>query len=85
MEITNGFNLYSSSYTSPSKSFVVPMTKIFAKKGVFGEKGHTVITGSDHGKIYVFTVSKPESVQMLEHGSESVMIQAVEVSLYLLE
>lgn len=64
--MTNGFDLYSSSCTSPSKSFVVPTTKIFAKKGVFGEKGHTVVTGSDHGKVYAFAVSKPESVQMLE-------------------
>jgi hypothetical protein len=83
--MTNGFDLYTSSRTSPSKSFVVPTTKIFAKKGVFGEKGRTVVTGSDHGKVYVFAVSKPESVQTLEHGRESVIIQAVEVGLYLLK
>lgn len=77
--MTNGFDLYNPSRTAPSKSFVVPTTKMFAKKGVFGEKGHTVVTGSDHGKVYVFGVSNTESMQRLEHGSESVMIQAVEV------
>jgi len=78
--MTNGFDLYSSSRTSPSRSFPVPTTKIFAKKGVFGEKGHAVVTGSDHGKVYLFAVSKTEPMQMLEHVSESTMIQAVEVT-----
>ena len=77
--MTNGFDLYSLSRTAPSQSFVVPTTKIFAKKGVFGEKGHIVVTGSDHGKVYVFAVSKTESMQTLEHGSKSTMIQTVEV------
>jgi hypothetical protein len=78
--MTNGFDLYSSSRTTPSRSFVVPTTKIFAKKGVFGEKGHAVVTGSDHGKVYVFATSKTEVVQRLEHGTERIMIQVVEVS-----
>jgi hypothetical protein len=77
--MTNGFDLYNSSRTAPSRSFVVPTTKIFAKKGVFGEKGNTVVTGSDHGKVYVFAVNKSEAMQKLEHGTERVMIQAVEV------
>jgi hypothetical protein len=77
--MTNGFDLYSSSRTVPSKSFVVPTTKIFAKKGGFGEKGNTVVTGSDHGTVYVFAVSQTESVQKLKHEGKNVMIQAVEV------
>jgi hypothetical protein len=78
--MTNGFDLYSISRTAPSKSFEVPTTKTFAKKGVFGEKGHSVVTGSDHGKVYVFSVNKTELVQRLEHGSQGVMIQTVEVT-----
>ena len=77
--MTNGFDLYSSSRTTPSRSYVVPTTKIFAKKGVFGENGHTVVTGSDHGKVYVFAGSKTEYMQRLEHENERVMVQAVEV------
>ena len=77
--MTNRFDLYSTSRTAPSRSFVVPTTKIFAKKGVFGEKGNSIVTGSDHGKVYVFAVNKKESMQKLEHGSEKLMIQAVEV------
>lgn len=83
--MTNGFDLYNLSRTAPSRTYVVPTTKIFAKKGVFGEKGHTIVTGSDHGKVYVFAVNKTESMQMLEHGTERMMIQAVEVKFYLLE
>jgi hypothetical protein len=78
--MTDGFDLYNLSRTVPSKSFVVPTTKQFTKKGVFGEKGNTVVTGSDHGKVYVFAVNKKESIQRLEHRRESVMIQAVEVN-----
>ena len=78
--MTNGFDLYSLSRTSPSKSFVVPTTKKLVKNGVFREKEHTVITGSDHGKVYVFAVNKTEPVQRLEHGRKNVMIQAVEVT-----
>ena len=77
--MTNGFDLYGTSCTAPSRSFVVPTTKIFAKKGVFGDKGNSIVTGSDHGKVYVFAVNKKESMQKLEHGSEKLMIQAVEV------
>jgi hypothetical protein len=61
--MTNGFDLYSTSRTTPLRTFEVPMTKIFAKKGVFGEKGNTIVTGSDHGKVYVFAVNKKESIQ----------------------
>jgi hypothetical protein len=76
--MTNGFDLYSTSRTTPLRTFEVPTTKIFAKKGVFGEKGNTIVTGSDHGKVYVFAVNKKESIQNLEHGTEKIMIQAVE-------
>lgn len=77
--MTNGFDLYNLSRTAPSRSFVVPTTKKFAKKGVFGERGNAVVTGSDHGKVYVFMVNKKEPIQRLEHGRENVMIQVVEV------
>ena len=77
--MTNGFDLYSLSCTSPLRSFVVPMTKAFTKNGVFGEKGQTVITGSNHGKVYVFAVNKAKPIQTLAHGRKGVMIQAVEV------
>jgi hypothetical protein len=85
--MTNGFDLYNSSRTAPSKSFEVPTSKQSVKKGVFGEKGSTVVTGSDHGKAYVFAVNKSEPIQRLEHGRKHDMIQAVEVrhNLYLLE
>ena len=76
--MTNGFDLYNSSRTTPLKSFEVPTTKIYAKKGVFGEKGHIIVTGSDHGMVYVFAV-KTDSMQKLEHGSKGIMIQSVEV------
>ncbi|KAF8802348.1 hypothetical protein BYT27DRAFT_7261129 [Phlegmacium glaucopus] len=78
--MTNGFDLYSLSRTAPSKSFVVPTTKRFTKKGVFGKNRHIVVTGSDHGKVYVFMVNKTEPMQKLDHESEGVMIQSVETT-----
>ena len=77
--MTNGFDLYNSSRTAPARSFEVPTTKIYTKNGVFGEKGHTIVTGSDHGIVYVFAVSKTESMQKLEHGTKRTMIQSIEV------
>ncbi|KAF8809394.1 hypothetical protein BYT27DRAFT_7254532 [Phlegmacium glaucopus] len=50
------------------------------KKGCFGENRHIVITGSDHGKVYVFMVNKTEPMQILDHESEGVMIQSVETT-----
>jgi hypothetical protein len=83
--MTNGFDLYTSTRTVPSKTFLVPTTRKFTKKGTFGEDGQTVITGSDHGHVYVFATDKAEPIQILQHGGGATMIQAVEVSLYLLE
>ena len=77
--MTNSFDLYNSSRTAPLKSFVVPTTQQFIKQGVFSKNGNTVVTGSEHGRVYVFAVNKAESVQRLEHGSEGVMIETVEV------
>ena len=77
--MTNGFDLYNSSHTTPLRLYVVPTTKIFTNKGVFGENGHTVVMRSDHGKVYVFVGSKTEYVQRLEHENKRVMVQAVEV------
>ena len=56
--MTNGFDLYTSTRTVPSKTFVVPTTKKVTKKATFGENGHTVVTGSDHGQVYVFAINK---------------------------
>jgi hypothetical protein len=81
--MTNGFDLYTLTRTVPSKTFVVPTTKKFTKKAAFGENGHTVVTGSDHGQVYVFAINKTEPMQTLEHGGRSVMIQAVEVKFYI--
>ncbi|KAF8814865.1 WD40 repeat-like protein [Phlegmacium glaucopus] len=78
--MTNGFDLYSLSCTAPLRSFVVPTTKRFTKKGVFGENRHIIVTGSDHGKVYVFIVNKMEPMQKIDHESEGVMIQSVETT-----
>ncbi|KAJ6472997.1 WD40-repeat-containing domain protein [Mycena sanguinolenta] len=34
----------------------------------FGEKGSTIVTGSDHGKVYVFDVRSGDTIQTLETG-----------------
>ncbi|KAJ7197090.1 WD40-repeat-containing domain protein [Mycena haematopus] len=42
----------------------------------FGEKGSTIVTGSDHGTVYVFDIRSGDTVQKLETG-RSKRIKAV--------
>ena len=79
--MTNGFDLYSATRTTPLRSFYIETSRKYVKKGVFGEKGSIVICGSDHGKVYVFGTNKGETLQTLKHGKGG-LIQTVEVRIY---
>lgn len=82
--MTNGFDVYNCTRTSPTRSFHVPTARKFIKKGVFGEAGNIIVGGSDHGKVYVFGINKSGPIQVLHHGRKGAMIQIVEVSPVLL-
>ena len=75
--MTNGFDLYSATRTTPLRSFYIETCKKYVKKGVFGEKGGIVICGSDHGKVYIFGTNNGEPRQSLRHGKGG-LIQVVE-------
>lgn len=61
------------------RTFKVPTSRKFVKKGVFGEKGKIAVSGSDHGAAYIFSLNNLQPIQQLAHGCKKEMIQAVEV------
>ena len=77
--MSNGFDLYPPNRNTPTKTFKVDTNKTFVKAGVFAEKGKTVVCGSDHGKAYIFGTDDGKARQILKHGGNDQMIQAVEV------
>lgn len=77
--MNNGFDLYLSNRTTPTKTFTVATHRRFVKGGVFAELGKAVVCGSDHGKVYVFGIDNGKPWQILKHGNAEQMIQAVEV------
>ena len=46
---------------------------------MFAENGCRVITGSDHGKAYVFKVEGGKPVDVLQHAAASDMVQSITV------
>ena len=75
--MTDGFDLYSVNCPAPIRSFPVRSTKKYVKGGISAEGGRTIVCGSDHGRVYVFTVADAKPKQELLHGKQ--MIQAVAV------
>jgi len=76
----NGFDLYLPNRNSLIRMFEVQMHRKFVKMASFGETGKMVACGSDHGKAYVFGIGNKEPKQILNHGGQEQMIQAVDVS-----
>lgn len=48
------------------------------KPAVFGEGSRVVITGSDHGKVYIFDKKGGEPTEILEHASTD-LVQSITV------
>ena len=46
---------------------------------MFAENGCRVITGSDHGKAYVFRTEGGKPVDILQHGAGGDMVQSITV------
>ncbi len=75
--MTDGFDLYSANRHTPIRTFPVRSAKKYVKCGVFAEGGRVVICGSNHGKVYVFSVADIKPKQELLHGNRKQMIQTV--------
>ena len=39
-----------------------------------------IVTGRDHGVVYIFSINKPEPIQILRQAGQRSLIQAIDVS-----
>src|SRR5258705_423497 len=74
-----GVDLYELPGSSPSCTFAIPSTRRCTKDVGFAEGATVIISGSDHGKIYVFSVDRPEPIQTLKQAGARSLIQALDV------
>lgn len=79
--IGTGFDVYPIGRSSPSHTFQVSTMRQHIRGVVFCEKGSAIVGGSDHGRVYLFYLKASEirSDQVMKHGSQSSMIQAIAV------
>ncbi|KAJ3498536.1 hypothetical protein NLJ89_g10208 [Agrocybe chaxingu] len=76
--LVKGFDVYSYPHTSPSDSFTIKRGKTYLQDSVFLEDGSSIGCGSDHGKIYLYSLETTKCVQTLKHGSKITMVQALD-------
>ena len=77
--LTKGFDLYTYPHSSPSDSFPIARDKAFVQQGVFLEDETSVVCGSDHGEISIFSLGTSKCLQKLKHGSRKTRIQVLNV------
>ncbi|KDR65526.1 hypothetical protein GALMADRAFT_148633 [Galerina marginata CBS 339.88] len=75
--IGTGYDIYPAGRFIPTHSLEVPTTRKHIRAVVFCENGQSVVGGSDHGKIYLFNLKSPQSNQVMTHGGQSTLIQAI--------
>jgi hypothetical protein len=71
--------LYDLPRSSPSCTFAVPNEKKCVKDGAFAEKASTIVCGTDHGKVFVFSMESSVPVQVLTAARKTVEVQAIGV------
>lgn len=81
--LTKGFDLYTYPHSSPSDSFPIARNKAFVQQGVFLEDETSVVCGSDHGEIYIYSLGTFKCLQKLKHGSRKTKIQVLNVRSHL--
>src|ERR1700678_2011023 len=79
--LSKGFDLYDLPLSLPSYTFQTPTRKRCIKDGVFVEESTVVACGSDHGKIYIFSMASSDLVQVIKQANNRVEVQAVAVRL----
>src|ERR1700678_2630954 len=77
--LSKGFDLYDLPRSSPSYTFVVPTNKRCIKAGVLAEDSSIVVCGSDHRKVYIFSMASPVPLQIKRQASRWTGIQALDV------
>ena len=58
--LAKGFDLHDFPQSSPSDSFAIPRERAFVQEAIFLEDETMIACGSDHGRIYTFSVRSEE-------------------------
>ncbi len=61
--------------------FTITRDKAYIQEGIFLENTNSIACGSDHGKIYLYTMETTKQLQVLKHGPKTSMIQVLDVSI----
>jgi len=77
--LAKGFDLYDFPQSSPSDSFMIPRERAFVQEAVFLEDETMIACGSDHGRIYTFSVGTTKCLQKIKHGSYKSLVQVLAV------
>ena len=77
----DGFDLYKYPHTVPFNTIEVPRKAPFVHGASFVKNGTQIACGSDHRIIYLHSMEQGEISQKLKHGSQKIMIQALDVSI----
>ena len=75
-----GIDFYELPGSSPICTFAVPSKNRCTKDVEFAECETAIVTGSDHGVVYIFSIDKPEPIQILRQAGPRSLIQAIDVS-----
>lgn len=79
--LAKGFDLYQYPHSSPSDSFAIPRVDCCVQEAAFLEDESAFASGSDHGKIYIFSLKNTsQCLQVLKQGRKKTMIQVIDVS-----
>ena len=77
--LAKGFNLYDFPQSSPSDSFLILRERAFVQEAIFLEDETMIACGSDHGRIYTFSVGTAKCIQKIKHGSSKSLVQVLTV------
>src|ERR1700684_1204612 len=77
--LAKGFDLYDFPQSSPSDSFSIPRERAFVQQAIFLEDETMIACGSDHGRIYTFSVGTAKCIQKIKHGSSKSLVQVLTV------
>ncbi|KJA14387.1 hypothetical protein HYPSUDRAFT_59398 [Hypholoma sublateritium FD-334 SS-4] len=77
--LAKGFDLYQYPHSSPTDSFAIPRADCCVQEAAFLEDESVFASGSDHGKIYLFSLKNTsQCLQKLKQGGKNTMIQVID-------
>lgn len=81
-DVSQGVALYKLSVTDRVKTFAIPCRQRRSRNVAFHDSGRSVITGSDHGNVYIFDRRTGKSSDVIHTGVTD-WVQSVAVRRYL--